>query len=79
MPEIAQPNIPFFVCFCQIPSVGISVPFGLTCVIFFVHFRCVPVCSAHMLCGPSLYVYVHGDSNLPIHTEETEVKRFATI
>lgn len=47
--------------------------FGLMCV--FLCFRCVPVCSAHMLSGSALYVHVHGDGNLPIHTEEAAVKR----
>lgn len=40
-----------------------------------VYFRCVPVCSAHMLSGSALYVHVHGDGNLPIHTEEAQAKR----
>lgn len=41
----------------------------------FVCFRRVPVCSADLLSGSAVYVHVHGDGNLPVHTEEAEVKR----
>lgn len=40
-------------------------------------FRCVPVCSADLLCGSAVHVHVHCDHNLPVHTEETEAKRSA--
>lgn len=49
------------------------------CVHVFVCFRCVPVCSADLLSGPAVHVHVHGDSDLPVHTEEAEVKRSAVL
>lgn len=41
-------------------------------------FRCILVCSAHMLRGSALHVHVHGDGHLPVHTEEAPVKRLAS-
>lgn len=41
-------------------------------------FRCILVCSAHMLRGSALHVHVHGDGHLPVHTEEAPVKRSAS-
>lgn len=43
----------------------------------FLHFRCLPVCGAHLLSGFALHVPVHSHGNLPIRTEEAEVKRSA--
>lgn len=43
----------------------------------FLRFRCLPVCGAHLLSGSALHVPVHSDGNLPIRTEEAEVKRSA--
>lgn len=43
----------------------------------FVCFRCVPVCGADLFSGPAVHVHVHCDGNLPVHTEEAEVKRLA--
>lgn len=40
-------------------------------------FRCVPVCGADLFSGPAVHVHVHGDGNLPVRTEEAEVKRLA--
>lgn len=48
-----------------------------TIILLLAHFRCVPVCGPHLLGGSALYVHVHGDSNLPVHTEEAEAKRLA--
>lgn len=43
--------------------------------VFFLCFRCVPVCSADLLSRSAVHVHVHGDGDLPVHTEEAEVKR----
>ena len=41
-------------------------------------FRCVPLRRADLLGGPAVHVFVHRDGDLPVHTQEAEVKRLAS-
>lgn len=55
----------------RLSTVGLTRECALVC------FRCVPVCGADLFSGPAVHVHVHCDGNLPVHTEEAEVKRLA--
>lgn len=81
-PEIARPTLFYPSQKSKCGRVGNSMPFRLMCPFFFfgvsVCFRCVLVCSAHMLRGSALHVHVHGDGHLPVHPEEAALKRLAS-
>ena len=73
------------VCLCSV-VVDSEIDTALTAVCFVVIMcvcvcvcsRCVPVCRADLLGGPAVHVFVHCDGDLPVHTQEEEVKRLAS-